>query len=337
MNNNNTVKDLGELKLIKIIEELIFKKTGKTLLRDDSFFLDIDKSEEKQKLVLNSDMLVSTTDMPRQASFYQIGRKSVIMNLSDLIVKGVKPRAIIISLGLPKDLRIIDFKDLIRGILDSSVKFKVDYIGGDINETKELIINPTVIGWQNQSRIIYRKGLKPGDLLVVTRKFGLTGVGFDILIKKDGTIEEFSKFKNSIMSVLEPNLTEEAYSIGKAKLATSSIDSSDGLVKSLKDLMLSNPRVGFNIEFNKDLTDEEAVIYSKEFNMPLEELVLYAGEEFIHLFTLDPENLSAVQEILHSEGMEIFIIGQVIPEEKLFLLKDGERIELEYRGYEHFK
>ena len=337
MDNNNTVKALGELQLIKIIEELIFEKTGKIIVRDDSFFLDIDKSEENQKLVLNSDMLVSTTDIPKQASYYQIGCKSVIMNLSDLIVKGVKPKGIVISLGLPNDLGVADFKELISGIIDSSVKFKVDYIGGDINETKELIINPTVIGRQHQAEIIYRKGMKPDDLLVITQRFGSTGVGFDILIKKSGTIEEYPDYKRSILSVLEPTLSEDAYIIGKCRLATSSIDSSDGLVKSLSDLMLSNPNLGFNVEFNKHLVDEEAINYNKEFNIPLEELVLYAGEEFIHLFTIDPENLSTVQDLLHIEGKQIFIIGKVIREEKIFLLKDGEEIELKSQGYEHFK
>ncbi len=37
--NNNTIRDLGELELINIIEKLVFKKTRKKLIRDDSFFL----------------------------------------------------------------------------------------------------------------------------------------------------------------------------------------------------------------------------------------------------------------------------------------------------------
>ena len=38
MKNNTHIGNLGEIKLIKLIEELVFKKTGKKLLRDDSFF-----------------------------------------------------------------------------------------------------------------------------------------------------------------------------------------------------------------------------------------------------------------------------------------------------------
>ena len=102
MNNDSKISTCGEINLIKIIEELVFKKTGKDLLSDDSFFFNLEDENKGNLLVLNSDMLVSTTDVPPNMSFYQIGRKSVIMNLSDLLVKGVKPRGLIISLGLPK-------------------------------------------------------------------------------------------------------------------------------------------------------------------------------------------------------------------------------------------
>ena len=84
-------------------------------------------------------MLVSSTDIPPQMNSYQIGRKSVIMNISDLLVKGVQPRGIIISLGLPKELRKDNFVDIINGIIDCTLNYDLKYIGGDINETEELI------------------------------------------------------------------------------------------------------------------------------------------------------------------------------------------------------
>ena len=105
MNNNLQIGNLGENKLIKLIGDLILKKTGKVLLSDDSFFFSPKSRNLVDILVLNSDMLVSTTDVPPLMNFYQTGKKSVIMNISDLLVKGVQPRGIIISLGLPKELK----------------------------------------------------------------------------------------------------------------------------------------------------------------------------------------------------------------------------------------
>lgn len=337
MNNNLQIGNLGENKLIKLIEDLILKKTGKVLLSDDSFFFSLKSRNLDDILVLNSDMLVSTSDVPPLMNFYQTGKKSVIMNISDLLVKGVQPRGIIISLGLPKALKKAEFIDIINGIIDCSLKFDLGYIGGDINETKELIINPTVFGFENPSDVIFRKGINIDDILVVNNKFGLTGVGFDILLNRNGDLESFPDYKRSIMSVLEPDISGyEALILSERKLATSSIDSSDGLSKSLLDLMISNPNLGFEIAFNDNLIDSEAMAYSQEFNLPLENLIFNGGEEFIHLFTITERNFSKAKKEIQTRGGKLFKVGKVISGEYIYVLKDNKRSELKSYGFEHF-
>jgi thiamine-monophosphate kinase len=337
MKNNPQIGNLGETKLIRLIEELVLRKTGKNLIRDDSFFFDFKEEYLGRTIVLNSDMLVSTTDVVPSMKSYQIGRKSVIMNLSDLLVKGVKPRGLIVSFGLPMELKKSEFIELVNGIIDCSIKFDLDYIGGDINETKELIVNPTVFGFKKPSTIIHRKGIKAGDILVANNKFGLTGVGFDILLKKKGDLQGFPNYKRSIMSILEPKISGiEAFILSERNLATASIDSSDGLTKSLRDLMLSNPNVGFEIVLNEELIDKEAIKYSNEFDVSLEELVLNSGEEFIHLFTLNPKDFKYVQKEIQSKGGKIFKIGKIISEESILIFKEGKKKEITSYGFEHF-
>ncbi|MFW9818766.1 MAG: thiamine-monophosphate kinase [Candidatus Thorarchaeota archaeon] len=337
MKNNPQLGKIGEKKLIEIIEDLVLKTTGKPLLNDDSFFYDFKNKNVEEILVLNSDMLVSTTDVPAKMSSFQIGRKSIIMNMSDLIVKGVKPRGLIISLGLPKELRKLEFIDILNGIIDCSMMYDMKYIGGDINETKELIINPTIFGFKNPSQIIYRQGITVGDILVTNNKFGLTGVGFDILLKKNGDLKEYSKYKRAIMSVLEPIVSEnEAYVLADKNLATASIDSSDGLYKSLEDLMISNPNIGFEIDFNNNLINTESIEYSNEFNVSLEELVFNGGEEYIHLFTISPEDLNEAQKAIQSIGGHIFAIGKTVSEQYISICKEGEKKEIIDYGFEHF-
>ena len=337
MNNNLQIGNLGENKLIKLIEDLILKKTGKVLLSDDSFFFSPKSRNLDDILVLNSDMLVSSSDVPPLMNFYQTGKKSVIMNISDLLVKGVQPRGIVISLGLPKELKKAEFIDIINGIIDCSLKFDLGYIGGDINETKELIINPTVFGFENPSDVIFRKGINIDDILVVNNKFGLTGVGFDILLNRNGDLESFPDYKRSIMSVLEPDISGyEALILSERKLATSSIDSSDGLSKSLLDLIISNPNLGFEIAFNDNLIDSEAIAYSQEFNLPLENLIFNGGEEFIHLFTITERNFSKAKKEIQTRGGKLFKVGNVISGEYIYVLKDNKRSELKSYGFEHF-
>ena len=341
MKNNTTLNNIGEIEIINLIEEIIFQKTKKHLIRDDSFIFSLGdelKPQDDTYLVLNSDMLVSTTDVPPQMNHYQIGRKAVLMNISDLIVKGIAPKGIMISLGLPRVMNIGEFRELMNGIIDYCLKWNLEYIGGDLNETTELIINPTVFGIQTNSHIIYRNGMKAGDLLISNGKFGLTGVGFDILINKNGTLDKFPKFKRSIKSIIDiKDLGKEGIILAENHLATASIDSSDGLFKSLKDLMLSNPNMGFEIDFNQNLIDPEAIKYSQEFDISLENLVFSGGEEFIHLFTINPKSLDKVQAIIQANGGNIFKIGRVISKDCIYIIKDNKNIELKSYGFEHFR
>ncbi len=345
MNSNIPISKLGEIEIIKIIEDVIFKKSKKKLIRDDSFFFSLEKKSKYEDninttLILNSDMLVSTTDIPPQMSYYQIGRKAVLMNISDLIVKGVKPEGIVISLGLLKEMKLYDLKDLLEGIVEYCIKWNMDYIGGDLNETKELIINPTVFGVQNNTKIIYRGGFKQGDYLIANGRFGLTGVGFDILLNEKNDLKLYSAYRECIESVLEPtDIGLEAFILSENNLATSSIDSSDGLAKSLADLMSSNQNknLGFEIEFTEEFIDEKAILYSQEFNSSLEDLVFNGGEEFIHLFTIDPKNYDSAIKTIKANGGNAFKIGKVNSEGKIYILKDGKKNELKSSGFEHFR
>ena len=63
MKNNLQIGKLGEKKLLKILEALVLEKSGKELLNDDSFFFDFENRNLDGNIVLNSDMLVSTTDV----------------------------------------------------------------------------------------------------------------------------------------------------------------------------------------------------------------------------------------------------------------------------------
>ena len=337
MNNDLHIGNLGEIRLIKLIEDLILRKTGKVLLRDDSFFFNLKDEFSGDNIVLNSDMLVSRTDVPTQMSFYQVGWKSIIMNVNDLLVKSVQPRAVIIVLGLPTWLKIKNFIEIMTGIIDCCSKFELEYIGGDINETKELIINPTVFGFKNPSKIIYRKGIKAGDIVVANNKFGLTGVGFNILLNRKGKLEDFKKYKRSIRSVLEPDIPgDEAFLLSERNSTASSIDSSDGLSKSLLDLMISNPNLGFEIYFNEDLIDREAIKFAEEYKVSLEDLVFNGGEEFIHIFVIKSGDFDNAQKSIQAKGGKLYKIGKVISGERIYILKEGKRKELNSYGFEHF-
>ena len=101
--------------------------------------------------------------------------------------------------------------------------------------------------------------------------------------------------------------------------------------------MISNPGIGFEIEYNEEFIDEEALKYSKEFKQSLINLIFNAGEEFIHLFTMSQKNYEIALEKFQGQGIRLYVIGKAIYEEKLYFLKDGKKIELKVSGFEQFK
>ena len=332
------VQELGETQLIKIIEKKVLEKTNKPLVKDDAFIFEQILKSSEEVLILNTDMFVSTTDAPTQMSTFQMGRKAILMNISDLIVKGAMPKAVIISIGIPSGLSKKDFESFIDGIVQCCVDWNIDYLGGDINKTKEIIVNPTVFGLIKPSKMISRKGAKPGDLLAINEKFGLTGVGFDILLNKSQLFEKLhQKYEKAILSVLEPNISKiEALILAEHQLASSSIDSSDGLARCLRELMRSNPKIGFKVELNDNVVDQVAIEYSSEFDIPIEELIFNAGEEFIHVFTINPKNLEdAIQEVKKAGG-NLLVIGKVTSTEEIIYIKNEKEYKLKLKGFEHF-
>jgi thiamine-monophosphate kinase len=52
-------------------------------------------------IVIKSDMLVASTDVPSGMEAWQVARKSIVSCISDLAAKGVKPHAAVISLAIP--------------------------------------------------------------------------------------------------------------------------------------------------------------------------------------------------------------------------------------------
>jgi len=328
--------------LISIIEKIIIEKKVKKITRDDCFYFNLKdyirmSDLSRMLLVMNSDMLVSTTDFPPYMNYFQFGLRAVISNISDLIVKGVKPKGIILSLGIPNYLNLDDFKNIIKGIVNSCNKYDLDYIGGDLNETKEIIISPTVFGFQENNKIIPREGIEVGDILVANGKFGLTGVGFDILLNQNNYESLKKRYKQSIQSVLEPDILGfEGLLIAEKKLASGSIDSSDGLAKSLLDLMQVNKNIGFEINFDKNLVSEEAIRYAQEFGKNINELVFNGGEEFIHLFTIHKDKFDDFKNYMKKTNGKINEIGRVISEPKIYVNKDNKKEEINLKGYEHF-
>jgi thiamine-monophosphate kinase len=283
--------------------------------------------------VLKTDMLVGKTDVPRNMSLWQAARKAVVMNISDFAAKGVEPKAILVSLGLPRDMMRKDVDEIARGLNAGAREYGAYVVGGDTGEASDLIIAISLFGTAEQKALMLRSGAKAGDIVAVTGFFGKTAAGLRLLL--DGYAASQDLREVLLGSVCMPKARlREGLALCGSRAVTASIDSSDGLAWSLHEVARMSG-VGFVIS-SVPVADE--VKRFAEFNgLDALELALYGGEEYELVVTVKPKLWVDAETAVEAVGGRLLPVGKVTRNRQVLLDVDGKKRPVEARGWEHFK
>jgi len=220
---------------------------------------------------------------------YLIGWMSVMVNMSDIAAVGALPLGIVISQILPVDISTVFIEELQQGINDACIKCGAFVLGGDTNYGNELIISGCAIGFVDKQKYLKRIGCKPGDKIFIS---GKAGIGNAYAVQK--LLLQSSKadyrFNSNDILTFNPSAKLEWRNI-LLKYSSSCIDTSDGVLSSLDQLMRLN-NVGF--EFRNDWSEaieESSDQLFKNYNFP--SWLLFAGEhgEFELLFSIPHEKV----------------------------------------------
>jgi len=285
-------------------------------------------------IVLKTDMLVDKTDVPPNMSLWQACRKAVVMNISDFAAKGVKPIAMLVSLGLPKNLTTPKNAEQIgKGLNAGAREYDAYIIGGDTNEASDLVISISLFGTARKNTLMLRNGAKPDDLVAVTGLFGKTAAGLKILVEGLKAPKKIGEILAD--SVLMPYARlKEGLALSQTRAVSASIDSSDGLAWSLHEIAKAS-NVGFLI--NSFPTAKEVKRFAKITKLDPLELTLYGGEEYELVLTIKSKLWEKAEKAVERVGGKLFRIGKVAAEKQVLLEIDGEKSIIEPRGWEHFK
>ena len=283
--------------------------------------------------VLKTDMLVDKTDVPRGMSLWQAARKAVVMNISDFAAKGVKPIAVLVSLGLPRKFMQKDVEEIARGLNAGAREYGAYVIGGDTNEASDLVVSVSLFGTAKRKALMLRSGAKAGDIVAVTGFFGKTAAGLRLLL--DGYAASKELREVLLRSVCMPKARlKEGLALCGSGAVSASIDSSDGLAWSLHELARTSG-VGFVVN-SVPVADE--VLRFAEFNgLDALELALYGGEEYELVVTVKPKRWVEAETAVEAAGGRLLPIGKVVRDKQVLLNVDGETCAVESRGWEHFK
>ena len=298
------VSDIGEKELINYIlsksEDIVADDTAVTKFSDTN-------------LISTCDMLIASKHFPRGMSYFQMGFKSVTVNVSDLAAMGSDPLGFLLSIALPKDLEVEHFKEIINGVISACNYYNIPLIGGDTNEASEIIISGTALGLCDSP--LMKNTAKEGDLLCITGDIGLAALGFNL--NEDNIYTD--KSLNPLARLMEGKIIKDAG-------ATSATDITDGLASELYEMKKDS--LGFMIHEDKlEISDEFKEISSK-LGLDYMDLILHVGEDFELVFTIDN-----VDDL----GIDFKVIGEVNNSNKIQItLSNGEVKEIENRGYNHY-
>ncbi|WP_292609705.1 thiamine-phosphate kinase [Methanobrevibacter sp. UBA188] len=300
------VSDIGEKELVRYIIA-----NSRSITPDDTAITAFNNTN----LISTCDMLIQSRHFPENMSYYDMGFKAVTVNVSDLAAMGAEPLGFLLAIALPKDLDIDSFKEILEGVLKACDYYEIPLIGGDTNESSEIIITGTALGLTEKP--IMKDTYQKGDLIAVTGDIGLAALGFELSdldnIYSKHALKPKAKIKEGIIL---------------KDFATSATDITDGLASELYEIKKDN--YGFMIYEEMLGISDEYKRLADNLNLDYLDLILHVGEDFELLFTISKDNIEKLP-------FDYKVIGEVTDSDVVELtLENGFVERIENRGYEHY-
>lgn len=330
-------KDIGEFGFIESIkDECITSLKGviKGIGDDCAVFAPY----SGRLLLFTTDTLVEDIHFLRdKITPYQLGRKAIAVNLSDIAAMGGRPLFILVSLAIPVEMDVEFIHDLYKGMKDICGHYKVNILGGDtVASPDPLIINVSLIGDAKADEVLYRSGARPGDKIYLTGTVGDSAAGLKILKNEISPPKSIST--HFIKAHNEPKpLIETGRIIATSSLASAMIDLSDGLLSDLGHICKESG-VGAKLFRSKIPLSSELKALASLANFNPFDLALSGGEDYLLLLTVPETRVQDIEVLSKNKGLSpLSLIGEISEGEGIRMVNDdGSVEEIGPKGFNHF-
>lgn len=254
------------------LESFIISKFSSDYIGDDGAFID--------GYCYSMDSFFEDVHFKKEwMNMAQIGRKSMLVNISDAIAMNAKPLFALVSLSLPKNISKKEIEELSISMQECAKEFGCEIIGGDTIEADKLSITVAIISKSNTP--LFRRGLKDGYLLAYTGILGESKRDLNRLFAGE-KIKDDSRF-------YEPTLRKDFIENARSLLAVG-MDISDGLFCDTNKLLDAN---SCGLELLCDIPEEIGI----------------SGEEYEMLIGFEQKNLQEIIDIASSCNTTITPFG----------------------------
>jgi len=333
------VKNIGEFELIKRISKLLPPLGHDVVVGvgDDVAVVELD---ENYYALLTCDVQIQRVHFDLNfITPYQLGKRAVAVNISDIAAKGGIPLHFLVSLALPSHTEVKWIEELYRGIAEEAAKYNVDVIGGNLSSIGgPLVVDLFLLGKVKKEHLLLRSGAEPGDSVFVTGSLGDAAAGLKILLNKELSkkIPECEK-DFLVAKYLSPTpRLEIGQLIAASKKASAMIDLSDGLSSDISRICEESD-VGVRIWVDKIPISEEMKKVARLIGVQDWVLALKGGEDYELCFVCSREKSCDLLKKIAQKGISVTEIGEIVHKKrgKVLVLNEKE-IPLE-DGWEHFK
>lgn len=250
--------------------------------------------------VVSTDMLVEGVHFSADFEPWELGRRAVQVNLSDVAAMGARPVAILLSIAVPSDYPTDSLERLMEGVHSCGVAL----VGGDTTRSQGgLVVSVTVWGEAVAGNIKRRSGAQVGDVVVVSGELGASVV---------------SGYRKPVMA-----RTELGEWLGGRTEVGAMMDISDGVAGDIRHI-LKQSGVGAKVYIDTVPLAEGATV----------EQALCGGEDYELLFTVRPDEFSKLQS---ESPTTLYNIGEITnTENQLIFVNHNGTQNSKYNGYTHF-
>lgn len=279
-------------------------------------------------LAISVDMLVAGTHFFHDADAYNLGWKSIAVNVSDMAAMGANPKWATLAIALP-EVNEPWLAEFARGLFACTDTFNIDLIGGDTTRGP-LTISIQIMGETQTGKAIKRSGAKADDDVWVSGTLGSAALGLAHMLGKTNiSANELPVF----LDALNAPTPRVALGLELRDIANSCIDVSDGLMADLGHILKAS-NLGAKIELGH--LPCHAYLREKLTDAMHQQCVLAGGDDYELVFTAPKSKRAAINQLSQQLNLPLSLIGETTHKSGLEVTLNDQKIDLSKKGFDHF-
>jgi thiamine-monophosphate kinase len=289
--------------------------------------------------LITTDLLVERIHFLRETiSGFDLGYKSLAVNLSDIAAMGGEAREAFVSIAIPQNCPLEYIEAAYDGMKRLAAEFDVNILGGDTTSSKmDLVINVAVLGTVAREELLTRDAARPGDIIFSTGYLGDSKAGLHLILNNIPADSEDLKalYKKHVLP--EPHLREGRF-LANRPGTHAAIDVSDGLSSDLGHIA-EQSAVGATLYADMIPVSSSLQNFCGRFDFDPVDFALSGGEDYTLLCTTAAENADVTaHKYEETFNRKLFQIGKITAARRLEIINtDGTSKPIIPAGWDHFR